>query len=187
MKLNYNSFSSKLYRLIYATDEMPSNLCSYFWKVIASYVIAIPILIITLPFELLRIFIKDEDLFFTPIDLRIFITFIICCFLLGVFTLISPIILLFGYKPENGAFIFNFIYVGLFSWVIGLIFGLTYVTRYLQTAYKNRITRKKIVIEHKNNIVVEFVKTKYNKCCSKIDWEHKPKKNSSYINQSYDN
>lgn len=36
MKLNYNSFSSKLYRWIYYSDtnEMPSNLCPYFWKLV---------------------------------------------------------------------------------------------------------------------------------------------------------
>ena len=52
MKLTKNSFNSKLYRWFYCTNQLPINLCPYFWKLLMAWVLLIPVVVITLPVTL---------------------------------------------------------------------------------------------------------------------------------------
>lgn len=176
MKLNYNSFSSKLYRWIYYTDdmEMPTNLCPYFWKLVVAYIIALPVLVLTLPIELIRLFVKDKEKMEAPLITRIFMSVIFAFALLFIAAVLAPISLFFGYTPIEDSSIEHLISGGIFIWVVGIIFAIGYGIKYLYDRHKNR--RKNISTSdetEKSNIVVEFVKAKYNKYCPKIEWTNK--------------
>lgn len=180
MKLNYNSFSSKLYRWIYYSDtnEMPNNLCPYFWKLVVAYIIALPVLVFTLPYELVRLFIKNKEEMDMPLLPRIISTVIFVLALILIASVLAPISLFFGYTPIEGSKLESIIHFGVFLWVIWGIVGLVYGIRYLVDKYKNR---SKVIKEAKSeNIVVEFVKAKYNKYCPKIEWVNKHNKNEDY-------
>jgi hypothetical protein len=180
MKLNYNSFSSKLYRWIYYSDtnEMPNNLCPYFWRLVVAYIIALPVLVLTLPYELIRLFKKDKEEMDMPLLPRIISTVVFAIALFVIAALLAPISLFFGYSPIESSGFNSMINGGIFLWFIGGIVGLVYGITYLVDKYKNR---SKVIKEAKSeNIVVEFVKAKYNKYCPKIEWVNKHNKNEDY-------
>lgn len=178
MQLNHNSFSAKLYRWFYGVDSMPGNLCPYFWKLVISYVMALPILVLTLPYEIIYFKSREND---ETISNRIFISFVISLFLCAAFALLSAVSLLFGYRPTHGHFMYSFILGGTLGWIILTIVGIYHGIKYLILKAKEpkRIYDEEgnYVIQGKRtkpNIVVEFVKAKYNKYCPKIEWNNKP-------------
>jgi hypothetical protein len=188
MELNRNSFSAKLYRWFYATKEMPQNLCPYFWKLVATFILALPVFILTIPFEI--IYYKDETKYYEPIGHRLFVSFVIMGLGFVLFLLGVSVAYLFGYSPTPNTFMFNCVISGLTIWVVGTTVGLVITVKYFIN--KAREAKKLydedgfryygidengrkiytlIPKEEKPNIIVEFVKAKYNKYCPKINWE----------------
>jgi hypothetical protein len=172
MTINYNSFSSKVYRWFYATDKMPNNLCPYFWKLIVAFVLAIPLFLFTLPFEIVQMFarIKQQEVEFVPIHVRLLGTVVILILLFGLAAFFAPISLFFGYEPQEKTFLSNLIVGGLLIWMIAFIAGMVSLIGYLKDRYdSNNGNRKRNKVKG-DNIVVEFAKAKYNKYCPKIEW-----------------
>lgn len=184
MKLNQNSISARLYRWFYLTEDMPTNLCPYFWKLVVMYILLIPVGIITLP----TIFSKRihyGDFNFTE---RLIVSFVSWALMFFVFIAIFPITYLFvGWFPKDTTFNAWQI-IGLGLW-IGVIIGcLITLPIYLykrrkekhQQRYKKSIWNEEfgdyvdnpdyVPYESKPNILIEFIKAKYNKYCPKIDW-----------------
>ncbi len=172
MTINYNSFSSKLYRWFYGTNKMPNNLCPYFWKLIIAFVLAIPIFVLTLPFEIAQLFAKKtlEDFDKTPIHIRLFISVLTVLFLICVAAVLAPISLFFGYVPEKGTLIQDLFILGTFIWILVLFFGSIKLFDYLKDRYSSNSGNRKRNKVKGDNILIEFVKAKYNKYCPKIEW-----------------
>ena len=172
MTINYNSFSSKLYRWLYGTNKMPNNLCPYFWKLIVAFVLAIPIFVLTLPFEIIRLFAKTtrEDFNDVPIWGRLFMSALTILFLICVAAVLVPISLFFGYVPEQGTLIEDLFILGTFIWIVAFIFGSIRLFEYLKDRYDSNSGNRKRNKVKGDNIVVEFAKAKYNKYCPKIEW-----------------
>ncbi len=171
MNLNSNSFSAKLYRWFYNVHIMPTNLCPYFWKLVITYVFAIPVLLFSLPYEIIdRKFKNDADTF----PERIGLGFV---YWLGVFAILitfSPILLLFG-ESLNGEF--KWAFKAAFSVYFIIIFVLFYtliarLVKILKDKKKKVPSNLNIDSKRKPSILVEFVKAKYNKYCPQIKWEN---------------
>ena len=107
--------------------------------------------------------------------------------LYAVFTMLSPISLLW-LTPEKNEWIWTIISTGIVLWIIAVIIGVVHLFKRLKekrdnTKWKNRNQGRKNVYdkngnwigyeykEPKTNILIEFIKAKYNKYCPKIDWK----------------
>jgi len=167
MKLNKNSISVKLFRWFYGTSELPTNLCPYFWKLVMAYVFVIPVFITTLPYIII-----DKDSCNESPGNRIWMCIICWLILFSLITALTPI-MLFWYTPDKDSLLETLIEIGVFIWMLGLIFGFAWFIEYLKEKSLERkwergnLPKK----EKRSNIIVEMVKATYYKYCPKIDWD----------------
>jgi hypothetical protein len=174
MELNKNSFSAKLYRWFYGTETMPKNLCPYFWKLVIAYPMAVPLLIVTLPHEIIYFKSRSND---ENIGERIFVSFVIVLLFLAAFGILSAPSILFGYNPPKDQFMHYVVLTGAMLWVVGIVAGVVtgvkYLIRKIKEPKRMYDEEGNYVISYKKkpNIVAEFIKAKYNKYCPKIDWQ----------------
>ena len=166
MILNHNSISARLYRWFYETYIMPNNLCPYFWKLAIAYTFALPLLILTLPYTILR----AERHSSTP---RIAYSII---FYVITFTAISMLSVsgLYFVTPEENTFYFFLVIFGIMAWFLIFSFGVLFLISKLATKWQSYRYHKKYFSDKlkttKVNLIVEMVKAKYRKYCPKIDW-----------------
>lgn len=181
MKLDQNSFSAKLYRWFFMTAEMPSNLCPYFWKLVLAFVLAIPVLLATLFYQILyfrKSFPEPAD---SPLE-RFFIGLFLWGMLFLAFCSLSPLVLIW-FTPEEKSLLWNVIGSGFAVWASGAVIGIWVLIKHLKEKKDDRKYRKNSydkngnwipyedrIKEKRSNILVEFFKAKYNKYCPKIDW-----------------
>lgn len=182
MKLNQNSISARIYRWFYMKTEMPSNLCPYFWKLVIAYAMLIPVLTVTLLYEILYIGSRNK-----PADSqgeRLFYGFMAWAVLVLVTSALS-LVTLFWYTPAENSWLWNVMATGVATWFGALILGIAMLYKYFLEKrdeakwkrvknnydengnwipYEDRLTGKR------PNIILEFIKAKYNKYCPKIDW-----------------
>lgn len=167
MKLKKDSILSKLYRWFYLTDQMPKNLCPYFWKLVIMVLFIIPTFIISAPSIILRLIDSRAYEKFDNGFQRIGINFILYGMLFLIFMMLFSISYLFGYRFLKDSFPEILQSVGLLIWcgLLGVLLVLS--IRWIYTSIKN----KRVGKEQDPNIVLEFIKSKYNNYCPKIDWE----------------
>ena len=178
MKLNKNSFTSKLYKWFYAVSEyqgLPNNLCPYFWKVVLMYLTIIPYTLISIPVVVYDLFDKQYDNGDRKVGERLGISVGVYIGLFVLAALISAIAAIF-LKVDKGS-LFEFLVVGgCLFWagltVIGVIEGVKYLREYSTTneSYYDENQHKWVTKKTKVNMTTEFIKAKYNKYCPKIDW-----------------
>jgi len=187
MILKENSIQARLYRWFYDVKEMPQSLCQYFWRLVVIWVLLIPFGFFVIP----TLWVKEEKFHF---GLRVFIGAVayFCLFLLytmGVFTA-----WFLGYKI-TGIELGSMVNVGGFLWVCVILFCLNSIFKHINTyiqwnkeemfiEYKDGkdwsqptgrqyiICRNgKYVLEEKQVLFYEKVRTKINKYCTKITWK----------------
>ena len=87
MNLTKNKFHSKLYKFFYKTDNLPNDLCSYFWGLLIALILAIPITIIKIPVLIatkLKYFKEDENTWWEEFFMSLFCwSEIVACFMVG--------------------------------------------------------------------------------------------------------
>lgn len=176
MKLDFNSPISKTYRWFYVTDQMPQNLCPYFWKLVLMWILIAPYTILSVPY---MIFYKNDKA--SSIGEKPGSGLIIWGFLAMVASMIFSISL-FWIKFPKDSFLLNVQVTGVLLWMV-LIFVVVYqVILWIREKYKEskikydenglRIWEYKEYKEEKSHsIIKEFLKAKYNKYCPKIDWK----------------
>ena len=183
MKLNHNSISAKLYRWFYNEAAMPNNLCPYFWKLVLMYVTILPYVLISLPAQLITKF-KAKDIGETFAYTFAFYFVLFCLFTLS----LLPINLFIDFSSH---FLESFLSGSIILWAFILLFLIGYGIKLLIRMVKNWRRPKKMYDEYgyvyygldenghkiyhpkpKPNILVEFIKAKYNKYCPKIDWDN---------------
>lgn len=181
MKLNYNSISSKLYRWFYDTNRMPETLCPYFWKLVFAWTLTVILSPLLLPTWIVRKLSNDfdED---CPIGPYIVIGFLVytVIFLLicsGVF--ISAYWITYHHDSigfplyVSGIFVTVIGSVALISWGANELKKLIRDRKYKQTVWSDELDMhipNPHYREPKPNIIIEFIKAKYNKYCPKIYW-----------------
>ncbi len=174
MKLNQNSLSAKLYRWFYGTEVMPTNLCPYFWKLVAAYIFAAPLAIWTAPYSV--IYKDDEDR--VPISERLGISFI-AWIIIGLVVSMISVFGLFFKIPEKDSLYWVSTMLGFASWGAVLVLSISELVKYISEKIEDRKYRKVgrlqngelIIREKKPNLAVEMIKAKYNKYCPQINWE----------------
>lgn len=176
MKLNQNSISAQLYRWFYGTQQMPSNLCPYFWKLVTAIVFAIPLFIITIPHILMYRKGEGRDSFSERLGIGLvswFIVFMISCML--------SLLGLFWNSPSQDGFWYHMIGIGIICWMFAVGIGIAQLVKYIKETIKNKNYQKENYDENGNwipyedrvkrsNIIVEMIKATYYKYCPKIDW-----------------
>lgn len=178
MRLNKNSFTSRLYKWFYGVREyqgLPNNLCPYFWKVVLMYLTIIPYVLISIPVVIYDLFDKEYENGDTKVGERLGISAGVYIALFVLTTLISAILALF-IKVEKDT-LFEFLVVGgCLFWagliVIGVIEGTKYLSEYSTTneSFYDPQQERWVTKKTKVNLTTEFIKAKYNKYCPKIDW-----------------
>jgi hypothetical protein len=171
MTLNLDSVSARLYRWFYDKEQMPDNLCPYFWKLVLMWLMILPYMVVTLPVQIRTKFRQK------PIDETIAYT-------IGVYILLAmlviysilPIHLFFG---VDGWFIDGALPGSAGLWTVTIALGIFGLIEFLRKKYKkskrmyDSYGRKIYYPIKKPNIIVEFIKAKYNKYCPKITWDKK--------------
>jgi len=162
MNLNSNSFSAKLYKWFYRTNHLPTNFCPYFWKLVMAYPLALLRLVTCFPGMLVfKYIIKDNEV---GAGLEFFMTLFTIIVLFVLFTILSPI----------GLFWYSFKDIGKII-EMGFIFEASILIAFISIKWKDIINflniGKKEYKEPTPNIIVEFVKAKYNKYCPQITWK----------------
>ena len=157
MKLNKNSFTIRLYKYFYSTEQLPTNLCPLFWKLVVMWVFIIPFTIFTIP----ALFMKDIK----GVGQKFVASLILYVILIALILMLSPLGLFF--ISYNNELFMPFWINGLIIDSILILIGIYFAIKYLVD--KNKYERMEN--PKSNSIVTEFVKAKYNKYCPKIDWE----------------
>lgn len=180
MKLNANSLNAKLYCWFYGVGsyELPNNLCPYFWKLVLAWILVLPYGLLCTPFilthELFSESYRNGDSEFGE---RIGISVIMYIMLYGLFALGVAVGALFTTYAKGG-FFYMVLPGGIILWIaltgIGIYQGVKALVQKLRKPKKVYDENGyRIYPEKKPNLVVEFVKAKYNKYCPKITWTNK--------------
>jgi hypothetical protein len=178
MKLNSNSISSKLYRWFYGTNDLPNNLCPYFWKLVLAWLVLIPYSLVCAPVIIMELIDGDgyryqDNSTGKRIGLSALVYFILFC----VMCMIS-FIGWFFVLPEKDSFYGLMGTIGSLVWVAVIITGaIEGYKAFEEWNYRRKIkydeNGRRIYNFHKEEktyLIVEFAKAKYNKYCPKIDW-----------------
>ena len=179
MKLNQNSVSAKLYKWAYDTHLLPESLCPYFWKLVFAWVLAIilsPFWLATTLFSKVTKEFEDATMWFS-IAVGLFI-YAMLFFIIGFgFFISSYWITYYTGTLGHGLFIAGATVtvvsiIGLFTWGIIILKDKLNEKhhRYVWDDNTNDYILNPNYKEPKANIIVEFIKAKYNKYCPKIDW-----------------
>ena len=178
MELKRNSISAKVYRNFYETSHMPESLCPYFWKLVAAWPITILFLPLLIPFWIVDKFYEGSERM--PFPAQAFLGLLMYVVLFSVFCVgvtISSIWITHYQGPDwYDWYIAGFvvIFIALVGRAVFLISKLK--ERRRQKRIESRYDENGNYIyteeaELKPNILVEFIKAKYNKYCPKIDWK----------------
>ncbi len=159
--------------------HMPTNLCPYFWKLVLVYLSVTPLTILALPTMVMEKLTNNHKYSTKWIPL--------VKLAWGGFIIYVLIYLVLAMLFASGAFIFDYNYIpednGLLAFLgftqsMGLILvyalvcigigGLTVSTlimmlKLLDADYRNR---------GDSNVMIQFVKAKYNRYCPQIQWKH---------------
>lgn len=174
MILNENSLNANLYRWFYGKFNLPTNLCPFFWKVVAAWILLIPFSLFSLPTIVMDIFSNNFTLGKGKPDDRLFISITIWIVLYLLTCMGLGIALFFTELGDFG----NMGRAGIVIWILVLIIGATY---FFVSAYdKYQDSKKKydqwgyrIYEEKTDNILIGFIKAKYNEWCPVITWVKK--------------
>jgi protein-S-isoprenylcysteine O-methyltransferase Ste14 len=183
MELNYNSTSSKLYRWFYDKRDMPETLCPYFWSLVFAWTLTVILSPLLLPTWVAKKISKDfdEDVPIGPYALMGFLMYGIIYFLISFGVFISA----YWITYYEGSLGFNLYGSGAIITVVAGVALIIWGIITLKNRIRDRRTKRTIwdeelweyvpnpdYVEPRPNLLVEFVRAKYNKYCPKIDWKN---------------
>lgn len=158
------STHAKLYSFTYSSN-LPSNLCPYFWKLLAAVLLFIPNALMQVPSRIFMAIKKSEG--YDCSDHRFLGT--VLWVLIGVASfilyaechLVKAIFNCYSYKshPANGALVVD-------AFIIGACIFIPLRAKVLK---KNEEATEPPAPKEPS-IIAEFFKAKYNRYCPKIDW-----------------
>ena len=178
MRLNKNSFTSRLYKWFYGVSEyqgLPNNLCPYFWKVVLMYLTFIPYVLFSIPVVVYDLFDKNYSNGDRKTGERLGVSCGVYIGLFWVTALITAIVGFFTHIEEKSFWEFCQV-TGRIVWFGLIVFGVIEGSKHLREwsttdkGYYDETQDKWVVKKAKVNMTAEFIKAKYNKYCPKIDW-----------------
>lgn len=179
MELNRNSLSARLYRFYVGHDKMPTNLCPYFWKLVLIYMSVIPLTILALP-SMVMVKLTNSHKYstkWTPLVTLArggFIIYLSIYVVLAMLFALGAFIFDYNYIPEENE-VLSFL---AFTQVLGLVlvYSVVLSTIIWLTVYTiTTIVKSSDADRWKSrdsNIIIQFVKAKYNRYCPQIQWKH---------------
>ena len=174
MKLSKHTFSSKIYRYFYCTNNLPQNLCPYFWKLFLSIFLIIPLSIFRIPAGLLGEYKEiltsnyEENLLKSSLGISLGVWIFIFLFL----CVLSSI--QFFWMPFTDDTFIGF--CGIFGLVILFVLFIAFLVWLIKSIkffmYKKRNIKRKMKPDKVKpvNLITEFIKAKYHKYCPRIEW-----------------
>lgn len=181
MKLSKKSWHSWVYQFFYGFDnDMPGNLCPYFWKLVLALILFIPCFIIQLPTMIGESifnrsggrnnndYVYRQGVFSTelnPVILGLFVNVML-------FFIVGMVGMWFNLSGDNALFV-----GGVIGWVIALVTFFVWAKQedkwheWFSRKHDGEVGGVVATIEKRPNILTEFIKAKYNKYCPKIDWK----------------
>lgn len=161
MELKIKSWYVWLWEYTYAED-LPNNLCPFFWKLILAMLLFIPNIIFRIPTSIGNLIFKDKKIergdARTGIGIFLYgVIFAILFVLHCEYNLLKATLGFYSYNQ----FAAN---VGLFMIIVALCILIGYY-------WKKNITTNKIKNIASNNILVNFTKAWYNNHCPRINWK----------------
>ena len=187
MEIQYNSINARIYRWFYNVSDMPESLCPYFWKLLWLYIAIVPMLVISLPFQIYDKFDKQDN------GERLIGGIVGYAILFFGSSMLSALFcLLFGFPHiDKDSVLSNFIGLGIALWflwiIIGIIVGIVKIVDYKKRTYYYEYERENDYIarkyyydknhvkiyadEEQHSLIYIFIKAKYNRYCPKITWK----------------
>jgi len=151
---------------------MPTSICEYMPKVVLMYILILPFVIITFPYQLASGF--EGDKFFDSI----FAGAVGWLLIWGVYIAsVLPISLFIDLDPKVGLGIHLTIskvvwFLGLVLGFIALIKNISFkIKRGMRIARMNKDYNFDVKVPTKLSLIKEFIKAKRNKYCIKLNWE----------------
>ena len=185
MELNRNSISARVYRDFYNQYLMPESLCPYFWKLVFAWPITVILAPLAFPIWIMER--KSQERMEVPTFVKALFSlallgllFLIFC--IGVF--ISSYWITYYQKTVWYGWWLGGGITFIISLFLTIVAGILYLIRlykerqwelHHQAAYDengNWIPEEDRKLP-KSNIIIEFVRAKYNRYCPKIDWKDK--------------
>jgi len=171
MELNINGFTARTYRWFYAEYGMPENLCPYFWKLVIMWVLIIPVSILAIPMLLIN---KDEG--YISLPAKIFGGALLYVGMFLIFCMFVALSVFWnGFHGTSENIWDDLQIMGFCGWASVITFCILSLVKFIKEKMSERKYKKLYTTPyegHKNNIVFEFIKAKYNKYCPKIEWKH---------------
>lgn len=164
VNLKSNSIHARLYRWFY-NSRLPDNFCPFFWKSLMMFVVIVPFTAICLPWIVVAKLDKDGSSDEMDPGSRMFAGFIMYIALYIAFSMIIAVSSFWIYF-EKDSFFYNTSTAGFICIFGVLVLGATALIRFL--IEKRREKKAGKIQSH--NVLVEFIKAKYNKACPKINW-----------------
>lgn len=158
MNLREKTWQTTLFKWFFNMEELPDNLCPYFWGIVVLYICLIPYTLLALPYFIGNKWLGDDDN--PPTIVKAAIGFLLY---LAMFILICMILIFF----VDYSLVYIFGYLG---WIITIMLGIRQTIIYV----KNRKVDKWIdegCPEDKSSLISKFIKAKYNRYCPKITWK----------------
>ena len=177
MELNRNSISARVYRNFYDTSHMPESLCPYFWKLVAAWPITILFLPLLIPFWIVDKFNENSDRMPFPAQAFIGLLMYVAAFSVFCVGVTISSIWITHYQGTHWYDWYLTGWVGIFVALVGsIVFLISKLKeRRRQKRMESRYDENGNYIhsyeEEKPNVLIEFIKAKYNKYCPKIDWK----------------
>jgi hypothetical protein len=180
MELNRNSISARVYRNFYETSRMPESLCPYFWKLVAAWPVTILFFPLILPFLIGNKITKSQDNNSRmPFPAQAFIGLIVYLALYLIFC-VGVTISSIWITHYQGTHWYDWYLTGFIAIFVALVGSIVFLISKLkerrrQKRMESRYDENGNYIhsyeEEKPNVLIEFIKAKYNKYCPKIDWK----------------
>jgi hypothetical protein len=171
MELELNSWHARLYKEIYE-DKPPSNLCPYFWKLVLIFAFLPITLILFIPKKIIGKRWKGRDSIFSSSNIVYSFLFYLILFLIScIVAYISGNRTQVAVKGTVGTIL-----------IVALI-SLFYIGFRIDEYYTDKMIKKFMEMndedwenwrkgkKNKKNIIIEFIKAKYNNYCPKITWK----------------
>lgn len=183
IQLKENSITARLYRWFYTKQNMPNNLCPYFWKVVIMYLVIVPYSLWCLPVIVSKRIQKIQE---TAEAMRplMALLFYMLCFIL--FVALCPGINIFYKMPKDFVTSGYVLYgiLGIISFVVGIILffewlkdrrdKIEYQRELLENIKKQGLDHKDFDIEPLTTpaifVILEYIKGYYKKYCPQITW-----------------
>jgi hypothetical protein len=185
MELNRNSISARVYRDFYNQSQMPESLCPYFWKLVFAWPITIILAPLAFPIWIMER--KSQDRMEVPMFVKALFSVALLAVLYLIFC-IGVFISSYWITYYQKTIWYKWWIAGVTSSFIASVLIIFFGIYYSVGLYKERQRKLRYQAEWdengnwipvedrqplKSNIIVEFIRAKYNRYCPKIDWKDK--------------